>query len=180
MLFKNEKSRFFKLLSFFGMIQLAFCMYLGHFSFKNLRDISQSDVETQIGKQKNELHGLSFWKKINLGENKYRYGITLLCCSVGYLIAVCTGLYTLRSVRYLILLRGGEVARLVTYTPFGGNRIIDVSLRDLSCQQARDQATSFLSLKVRNRWMFFLVDKRGTFLNPKLFDSTVGLYRTLK
>lgn len=36
--------------------------------------------------------------------------------------------YTLKSVRYLVLRKGGNAVSFVTYTPYGQNRIMDVPL----------------------------------------------------
>ena len=88
-------------------------------------------------------------------------------------------MYTLRSVRYLVLRKGGENVSFVTYAPFGHNRIIDVPLKYVSAQEARANATSSLPIKVKNMSFFYILDMRGEFLNKKLYDYTAGLKRIL-
>lgn len=88
-------------------------------------------------------------------------------------------MYTLRSVRFLVLRKGGKDVSFVTYTPFGKNRILNVPVNCISAQEARAAAKSQLPLKVKNKNFFYILDMRGEFLNTKLFDYTAGLKRKL-
>lgn len=72
MLFKYENPRFFKLLNIFGICQFCFWTYLSTFAFTTLRD-----APVEINKE------MTWWRKINLGENKYRNTITVLCFFIG-------------------------------------------------------------------------------------------------
>lgn len=87
-------------------------------------------------------------------------------------------MFTLRSVRYLILRKGGKQISLITYTPFGENRILTVDLSDISCKESRSAATSQLPIKVKKHYLHYVLDMKGEFKNPKLFDYTAGLKRT--
>jgi uncharacterized membrane protein YpjA len=46
----------------------------------------------------------------------------------GYGILSAAWLFTLKSVRYLILRKGGDKLTFVTYTPFGKNRMMTVDV----------------------------------------------------
>lgn len=72
-LFKYENPRFFKILNIFAICQYLFWNYLAYFAFTTLKD---APVEA-----KNE--ELSWWRKINLGENKYRNTITIVSFLIG-------------------------------------------------------------------------------------------------
>lgn len=85
--------------------------------------------------------------------------------------------YILRSVRFLVLRKDGIHVTLVTYTPFGENRMMNVPLKYVSAQQSRSQAKVQLPLKVKNKSFFYILDMRGEFLNQRLYDFTVGLKR---
>lgn len=85
----------------------------------------------------------------------------------------------MRSVRYLILRKGGDNVSFVTYTPFGQNRIMDVPLKCVSAQEARQSAKVQLPIKVKNRSLYYILDMRGEFLNTKMYDYSVGLKRKL-
>lgn len=87
--------------------------------------------------------------------------------------AVCTVLPS-RMVKELTLCKGGKNVILVTYGPFGNPLKREVPLRNVSCVTSRSQAKSYLSVKVKPKWFYYLVDIRGDFHEPKLFDYTIG------
>lgn len=89
-------------------------------------------------------------------------------------------MYTLRSVRYLILRKGGSEVTLVTYGPFGKNRMMTVPLSDISCREMRNRTKTSLPLKIKGRYLHYVLDMKGEFKNVSLFDSTAGLRRSLK
>lgn len=73
-LYKYENPRFFKILNIFGICQFIFWTYLSHFAFTTLRD---APVEHKEGEE------LKWYERINLGENKYRNGITIMSFIIG-------------------------------------------------------------------------------------------------
>lgn len=89
-------------------------------------------------------------------------------------------MYTLRSVRYLVLRKGGKQLTLVTYTPYGENRMFTLDLDKVSCKEARDRATSLLPMKVKGHFFHYIMDMRGEFKNASLFDHTAGLRRAIR
>lgn len=72
-LYKYENPKFFKILNIFGICQFIFWSYLSHFAFTTLRD-------APVEKQEDELR---WFERINLGENKYRNGITIMSFIIG-------------------------------------------------------------------------------------------------
>ncbi|XP_067634043.1 transmembrane protein 223 [Eurosta solidaginis] len=169
-LFKYENPKYFNVLNIFALSQFVFWTYLSHYAFTSLKD---APVQQIPGEE------LAWYDRINLGENKYRNGITTLCFLIGYGILCGAWLFTLRSVRYLILRKGGNDITFVTYGPFNKNRIMTVPLRCISAQQSRDTARTFLPIKVKNRSLFYVLDMRGEFRNTQLFDYTAGLKRRI-
>lgn len=89
-------------------------------------------------------------------------------------------MYTLRSVKFLILRKGGNQISLVTYTPLGANRILTVNLDQVSCKETRTAARSQLPIKIKNHYLHYILDMKGEFRNPALFDYTAGLKRVWK
>lgn len=89
-------------------------------------------------------------------------------------------MFSLKSVRYLILRKGGEAVTFVTYGPFGRNRIMTVPLKHVSCQQTREAAKSYIPIKVENQYLHYVLDLSGEFRNKQLFDATAGLKRKWK
>ncbi|XP_063705750.1 transmembrane protein 223 [Culicoides brevitarsis] len=167
-LYKYENPRFFKLINIFAIVQFGFWNYLSHFSYTTLRDapVPQEDTEN-----------LRFWERINLGENKYRNSIAAMCLFMGWGILAVAWTFTLRSVRYLVLNKGGNAISFVTYAPFGENRIMKVPINCISAVESREFAKATLPIKVKNRALFYVLDMKGEFRNPALFDQTAGLRR---
>lgn len=74
-LYIHNNPRFHKYLNLFAVTQFAFWLYLAEFSLSTLRDIPVQKTESDTN--------LPWYRNINLGENKYRRGITTLCLAVG-------------------------------------------------------------------------------------------------
>ena len=92
-----------------------------------------------------------------------------------------TYFYPQRSVSCLTLLRGGHDLRVTTYTHFGRQQSFDVPLAKVSCLQTRLAPGANVALKVKDKWFYYLLDKKdGKFKQPDLFDYVVGLKRELK
>ena len=76
--FKYDNPRFFKMMNFFAISQVLFWGYLAHWTFYGLKDVKQ--IKPVNEESNNEL---SWWKKINLGESKYKNSIAALCLFFG-------------------------------------------------------------------------------------------------
>lgn len=170
-LFKYENPKQYRAINFFALAQFFFWNYLSYTALTNLRD---APVDEDVGMDQ------PIWRRINLGENKYRYGLSILCFLIGYGVLIAGWMFTLRSVRFLVLLQGGRTVSIVTYGPFGKNRIMDVPLKCMSAEESRQSAKVTLPIKVKNTSFYFILDMRGEFKNPALFDQTVGLRRNIK
>lgn len=71
-LYKFSNERFFKAMNFFAICQFGFWVYLSSFAYTNLRD-------APVDKTKEN----KWYEKVNLGESKYRYGLTISSFIVG-------------------------------------------------------------------------------------------------
>lgn len=166
-LYRYENPKFFRIVNIFALCQFGFWTYLSHFAFTTLKD-------APVPK---DADNLPWWRRINLGENKYRNTLTVLSFLIGYGILTAAWLFTLKSVRYLILRKGGDKLTFITYTPFGKNRMITADINKVSSQESRQNARVQLPIKVKDYRLYFVLDMRGEFKNPKLFDHTAGLKR---
>lgn len=116
----------------------------------------------------------------NCVDHSFFFNLFYSLLFLAYGILAATWTYTLKSVRFLILCQGGKNISFVTYTPFGNNRIYTTSLKNVSCKESRTRAGSQLPLKVKGQYLHYIMDMRGEFKNPTLFDHTAGLKRTWK
>jgi len=72
-LYRYENPRFFRIVNVFALCQFVFWSYLSHFAFTTLKD-------APVPKDKDNL---PWWRRINLGENKYRNSLTVLSFLIG-------------------------------------------------------------------------------------------------
>ncbi|KAJ8266186.1 hypothetical protein GJAV_G00126930 [Gymnothorax javanicus] len=173
-LFEHDRTRFFRLLSFFCAGQLLFWTYLAHFAFTNLRE-TRRPPPGENTKIRAGLFGL----EANLGSNTWRYGFTITCLAIGGVIVGLGVLFCRRSVSQVILHKGGTKVTVRTQSPLGATRgqSLTVSLAQVASFAHRQESPNFIPLRVKGHRFYFLLDKEGTINNPKLFDVTVGAYR---
>ncbi|CAI9539644.1 unnamed protein product [Staurois parvus] len=167
-LFEHRRPRFFRLLGAFCVAQTGFWAYLAHFGFTTLRDIRHS-TRGQDG----EVNGR------NMGSPLWRTAFTLGCLSVGTLVMVAGLLFSRRSVNSVILHAGGDKVTIVTAGFFGISSSFSLPLRHISCMAHRSEVPAMIPLKIKDRPLYYLMDKQGHVSNAKLFDLTVGAYRKL-
>ncbi|NXI08566.1 TM223 protein, partial [Irena cyanogastra] len=161
-LYQHDRSRFFRLVGLFCAGQGLFWAYLAHFAFTALRPAPGPGPDDPLRPR----------------DNKWRFGFTASCLTVGSLTVAAGWLLPLRAVRRVTLLRGGAAVAIGTHGPLGlGQRTLTVPLRDVSGRAHRAQVAAAVPIKVRGRPFFFLLDKGGRFSDPRLFDVTVGAFR---
>lgn len=122
---------------------------------------------------------MPWYRKINLGEARYKNTLAGGCFLIGYLSILLGWTFTLRSVRYLVMRKDGKTLSLVCYTPFGKNRIMDVPIKNISVSESRTSSRAYLPLKVKGTRFYYLLDMKGEFKNTRLFDNVIALNRKL-
>lgn len=184
-LFEHDRTRFFRLLSLFCGAQFLFWTYLAHFAYTGLKNThAHTGSASEKGKSKasTTTTGLTgMWSfDMNLGSNTWRYGFTLGCLVIGAGIVGLGTLFCRRSVYQVILHQGGRMVTVSTQSPLGPGRgqNITVTLNQVACHAHRHESPSFIPLRVKGHKFYFLLDKEGTVNNTRLFDITVGSYRS--
>ncbi|XP_063001764.1 transmembrane protein 223 [Elgaria multicarinata webbii] len=179
LLFQHERGRFFRILGFFCAGQFMFWAYLAHFAFCSLRDTGARRPDLDPQQRERPLPTLPGGATLNLGSDKWRFGFTASCLTVGSLILAAGIIFSRHSVSRVLLHRGGQEVTLTTYNPFGFTSSFTVPLRQVTCMSHRSEVPAMIPLKIKGRPFYFLLDKQGRITNPKLFDITVGAYRKL-
>ncbi|XP_053223964.1 transmembrane protein 223 [Podarcis raffonei] len=179
LLFQHDRGRFFRILGLFCAGQFVFWAYLAHFAFHGLRDVRASRPEPDPQHGERPLPTLPGGATIQLSSNKWRFGFTASCLTVGSLILAAGFVFSRRSVSRILLHRGGQEVTFTTYYPLGWTSSFTVPLRHVSCMSHRLEVPAMMPLKVKGRAFYFLLDKQGRITNTKLFDITVGAYRKL-
>ncbi|XP_033927701.1 transmembrane protein 223 [Melopsittacus undulatus] len=178
-LFRHDRDRFFRLAGLFCAGQALFWGYLAHFAFTELRPPPGPAPDPAPGPEPDPAPGPE--DPFRPRDNKWRYGFTAACATLGSLIMAAGCLFPLRAVRKVTLLRGGSEVTISTHGPLGLGQgpTITVPLRHVCCRSHRSEVPAAIPLKVKGRPFFFLMDKEGQVCNPRLFDVTVGAYRNL-
>ncbi|XP_012269057.2 transmembrane protein 223 [Athalia rosae] len=169
-LFKYDNPKYFKRLNIFAISQLLLWTYIAQFVYTELRDAPVVEVSKE---------DQQWWQRVNFGEASNRKILTFIVWFVGCSLFCLSWMYILKSVRYLVLRKGGREITLVTYAPFGENRMRTVTLDKVTSKQSREKATVHIPIKVKGDWMHYLLDIKGEFKNPQLFDFTAGLKRQI-
>uniref|UniRef100_A0A1B6HE11 Transmembrane protein 223 n=1 Tax=Homalodisca liturata TaxID=320908 RepID=A0A1B6HE11_9HEMI len=171
LLFYYENPKFFYFLNGFAFVQFFFWVHMAEFTYTKMKDVKVDKINAS----------LPWWRRLNFENDSTRTAVAVFCFLLGYGILSTAWIYTLRSVRMLVLRKGGKSVTFVTYGPFGRNKHLDVSLQQITTSQTRYSAKVQLPIKVQGKWFYYILDtKNGTFPNPELFDFTAGMKRTLK
>lgn len=83
LLFQHERVRFFRLLGLFCASQFVFWTYLAHFAFHSLRATGAKRPESDSQQGERPLPTLPGGATLDLGSNKWRFGFTASCLTVG-------------------------------------------------------------------------------------------------
>ncbi|XP_069853943.1 transmembrane protein 223-like [Dipodomys merriami] len=168
LLFEHERGRFF---TFLGL----FCAGQGVF-WASLTVAALSPPPVSAPPQD---AGAPKQGRFDLRSALWRYALAVGCGTIGTLILGGGFLFSLRSVRSVMLRTGGQQVTLTTHGLFGLRTHLTVPLNQVSCMAHRGEVPAMLPLKVKGRRFYFLLDKAGHFPNAQLFDGTVGVYRNL-
>ncbi|XP_004596942.2 transmembrane protein 223 [Ochotona princeps] len=165
LLFQHERGRFFTVLGLFCAGQAVFWASLTAAALSGPPVPAQPrDADRRRG---------------DLRAALWRYGLAAGCGAVGTLVLAAGLVFSLRSVRSVVLRAGGQQVTLTTHAPFGLGAQLTIPLSQVSCMAHRGEVPAMLPLKVKGRRFYFLLDKAGHFPDTQLFDHTVGAYRSL-
>lgn len=79
-----------------------------------------------------------------------------------------------RFIKYIILHKGGNNVSIITNHPLKNNYTMTLPINKIKIKIARDKMKNYLPMKIQGRRFYYIIDSKGTFLNEKLFDYTVG------
>jgi len=170
--FKYENPNYFKYLNVFAIGQFLVLSYFSQYTLVALRN-------TPVDEQVEGYDKLAWYEKLNLGKDNVPKIIAGACFLIGLGVLSVCWLFTLRSVRYLIIRKGGKDVSFVTYGPFGTNRIITVPLNCIQGSQQRNKSLSYLPLKVKNMNWFYVLDVRGEYRQKDIFDHVINVSRKI-
>ena len=103
-------------------------------------------------------------------SSKWRLSLSLLSLSVGALFTMTAYIYPLRMVRTLTYIRPTQALRVVTYTPWGSTRQLEVPLVDVLCNTPEAQVArgQNVALKIKDHSLYFLLNTSAGPVDPML------------
>lgn len=169
-LYYYNRQKFFRLVGLACASQFIFWGWMAYFLISLKRDKGQEKI-LDVSSSSNL--GAS-WKIVRFVMDS-PVMLASFAVGVGLVFTTSGFIYSLRSVNRLVL--QGNNLRVVTHTPLGGTRSVTVPISDVSCTGSRIGAKPQVPLKLKGYRFFFLLDKEGEFMQPTLFDKTVGIKR---
>lgn len=184
-IYEYYRPYYFMMVQGLSLVGFIVFVYLAQFAFKYIKSPTPQDEMKKVlelNPSAEQSKGYYVFEKIARFSGQYKYILTGICIFIGYGSLVASTLYTTRSVHGLILKRGGNDVTILT-SPFiptpAKFRRVNVPLKDISCRQSRDESTDYISMKVKGHRFYYLIDKKGIFFSPDLFDRSVGMSRRL-
>ena len=182
LLYENLSARpgYFRLIAIVSGIQLLFWSYLSLYAFTELREEkthrtakriesnTEGTLTSPVDSQIEEKQKGSWYTSL-----KWRVSFSLLALGAGIFFGITACMYPLRVVRQLFFLKPSSVC-LITYTPTGTTRSLQLPLTAVTCSGERLSERAQLALKVKGYPLFFLIDRQGQFSAPRLFDTLIA------
>ena len=164
-LYENRalRPKLFMLISVASGFQLLFWSYLTYSAWADYKRLPREDVKELLEKQTG-FHSL-----------KWRVGLSTLALSGGLCFSLLASMYPLRTVTRVVFDSKQNIIKLFTCSPTGTERSIETVPHKIFGTIGRRYAGSYLSLKIKGYSFRFLLDARGKFPQPRVFDRLITM-----
>lgn len=157
-LYKNENDRYFRYVKIFAIGQLFGWSVLAAYTYMPaFFDIFRADINSK-----------EFIKKHILQLSLFTFSIFAGPATFAFMYALCS-----RNIKYIILNKGGKTLSLFTYHMWKRKANINLPVGMAKAVSHRTDLGVCIPLKIKNRVFYYLIDKKGIFVNPNLFDYTL-------
>lgn len=161
LIFQFERPVAYKIVVSFAFIQL-FGMYS---MVTNIYDTYCQDL----------FEAAKSWKE-RIKSHPFSLVTIAIGCIFGPMILVLVVFFSGRTIRRIILHKGGKEVTFVTYNLNPSRQVFTESLENMSCKTSR-KYRSTLPLSIKGKRFYYFIDTDGEILNENLFDFTVGIKR---
>lgn len=164
LLYENKalQPKLFFVISFASGVQLLFWTYLSYSAWTDYARLPGQDVKDLVE------------KRTGFRSFRWRVGLSLLALSAGVLLALMANMYPLRTVTRVLFESKQNAIQLFTCSPTGAERSIRTIPANIVSIGGRRSAGSYLSLKVQGHSLHFLLDTKGNFPQPRVFDRLIN------
>ncbi|XP_024883355.1 transmembrane protein 223 isoform X1 [Temnothorax curvispinosus] len=158
-LYKLEKSAYYRYMRIFSIGQLFGWSVLAFYTYKpSFWDIFYTDIKF----------------KEFCYNHMFRLSTFICAILAGPIMFLVIYATCARSIKYIILNKGGETLSITTFHMRKNKSTISIPVDMVRCTADRTTGGGVLPIKIQNRSFYYLIDKSGTFVNPKLFDYVTG------
>lgn len=173
----------FRITTAMAGMQFALWCYLSFFALTQLKPVQEmkreqgevTPTEDKLEKEKLEKdEGKSSGSRYDMFgwvmSSKWRLSLSLLSLGAGTMFALMAYVYPLRLVRAMTYVRPTQSLAIVTHSPWGFSRNIEVPLVNVTCNTTPDQIEQgqSIALKIENFSLFFMLNHKGTDIDPML------------
>jgi len=170
LLYKSSSDRTYKMISIFSIVQFGFWLSVAD---------AYNILLNKESKSNENVNSVSWIDTLRSKGKIVTIGIPIGCICMGVmLIAICS-VYTFKSVKMLVLCKGGDNLSITSFGFFNRNVTNTIPLDSISCVVGRNSRGHTIPIKVKGKWFHYTLDKNGEIYNPKLFDLTAGLSRNI-
>lgn len=174
---RHDHFRTIAVVGLFSYILFVFIFNLGVFWFgSQLEPDEQNQVRPGI---LGVIYGF-----LNSRDSMLKLSILFLFC--GHLVLCASVLFCVRTVNYISLVpsaSGADKVRIYCYSVFGLPNVYhkhEVAVNRISALTHRlDSKSGYVLFKVKGELLKYRIDRRGNFVQPAIFDETVGVKRIL-
>lgn len=178
----NVNPNLFRFTTAIAGMQFVLWCYLSYFALTQLQPIqgmeNDKDLAPEEGSslQQSAEDLSSERSKIGLERfkwlmsSKWRLSLSLLSLAAGSVFALVAYIYPLRLVRTLTYVRPTQTLKVLTHTPLGAEKEIEVPLMAVTCNttQAQIAQGQSIALKVEGHSLFFMLNHKGVEISPML------------
>jgi hypothetical protein len=182
----NTNPNWFRFTTAIAGLQLVLWSYLSYFAMTQLGSVQETKKEHEVAMPEPEEAGKESTRE-SVGNSeessksnkvwfkwfmtsKWRLSLSILSLTAGSVFALVAYIYPLRLVRSLTYIRPSQSLKMVTHTPWGTAKAIEVPLLDVVCHTTQSQVEQghSIALRVQDYSLFFMLNHRGMELNPML------------
>lgn len=159
-----------------AVLNMIFWNYFGVYTLYKVADWDKS------GNASGEAPVSGFLQSMAYLGRKYCTHLTAIAMTIGYSGLFLIGFFSSRVINTIIVKKGGSDVVILTsrYVAISKLRELKVPLKHISCKTSRDATSTYVTFKVKGQPFYFLVDKKGRFYDPFLFDRTIGMQRNIR
>lgn len=158
-------------------MQLVLWCYLSYFALTQLKPVQEMKEDAEKNSTPERSASKIRLERFEwLMSSKWRLSLSLLSLAAGGMFAMVAYIYPLRLVRALTYVRPTQTLKVVTHTPWGAAKEIEVPLVNVTCSTTPSQITQghSIALKIKDYSLFFMLNHKGVEINPVLRSLVLG------